>query len=118
LFDEPMIPTRYPETVAKKNPTRSMTMAATTPSMTLPERYSLQQKIGMISPILDPSSEPRSGKSWGQLGFGAAPGEPMVSVNQIGEQADRRHEGISGNDPPIGQIVPARVVMNEESHDK
>ena len=117
MFDEPMIPTRYLETVAKKNPTRSMTMAATTPSMTLPERYSLQQKIGMISPILDPSTEPRSGKSWGQLG-GAAPGEPMVSVNQIGEQAEGRHEGISGKDPPIGQIVPARVVMKEESHDK
>jgi hypothetical protein len=38
LFDEPMIPTRYPETVAKKNPTKSMTTAATMPPMTLPER--------------------------------------------------------------------------------
>jgi hypothetical protein len=35
--------------------------------------------LGDKSCILDPSSDGRSGKSWGQLG-GAASGEPMVSV--------------------------------------
>src|ERR1700722_19525813 len=39
LFDEPMTPTRLPETVAKKNPTINMTMAATIPAITSPDTY-------------------------------------------------------------------------------
>src|ERR1019366_9114570 len=34
LFDDPMTPTRLPETVAKKNPTMSITTAATMPAIT------------------------------------------------------------------------------------
>src|SRR5437868_13310755 len=39
LFDDPIIPTRFPDTVAKKNPTISITIAATTPASTCPEMY-------------------------------------------------------------------------------
>src|SRR5580692_7364515 len=39
LFDEPITPTRYPETVAKQKPTISMTIAATTAATIPPERY-------------------------------------------------------------------------------
>src|SRR5437879_5441036 len=38
LFDEPITPTRYPETVAKKKPTMTMTAAATMPPSTIPEK--------------------------------------------------------------------------------
>ena len=37
LFDDPMNPTRLPETVAKKNPTKIMTTAARTAGHTKPE---------------------------------------------------------------------------------
>ncbi len=37
LLDDPIMPTRLPDTVAKKNPTISITTAATTPAITLPE---------------------------------------------------------------------------------
>src|ERR1700676_4230623 len=37
LFDDPMTPTRLPETVAKKNPTISITSAATVPATQSPE---------------------------------------------------------------------------------
>ena len=39
LFDEPITPTRYPETVAKKKPMTSITTAAAMPPATLPERF-------------------------------------------------------------------------------
>src|ERR1043165_2423388 len=39
LFDEPITPTRYPETVAKKNPTISITTAATMAPATSPDKY-------------------------------------------------------------------------------
>src|ERR1700683_2445227 len=39
LFDEPITPTRLPETVAKKNPTINITMAAPMPAITKPETY-------------------------------------------------------------------------------
>src|SRR5580698_3134578 len=39
LFDDPMTPTRYPETVAKQKPTISMTTAATTAATIPPDRY-------------------------------------------------------------------------------
>ena len=38
LFDEPITPTRYPDTVAKKNPTISITAAATSPLTICPEK--------------------------------------------------------------------------------
>src|SRR4051812_10477456 len=37
LFDEPIMPTRLPDTVAKKNPTISITTAASTAGQTNPE---------------------------------------------------------------------------------
>ena len=37
LLEEPIMPTRLPDTVAKKNPTTSITIAATTPASTWPE---------------------------------------------------------------------------------
>ena len=37
LLEEPIMPTRFPDTVAKKNPTISITTAATTPAITCPE---------------------------------------------------------------------------------
>src|SRR5579864_6415091 len=39
LFDEPITPTRYPDTVAKKKPTISITTAAAIAPATSPERY-------------------------------------------------------------------------------
>src|SRR6185503_5028452 len=39
LFEDPMTPTRYPDTVAKKKPTISMTIAATTAPATSPDKY-------------------------------------------------------------------------------
>src|SRR5712691_9381406 len=39
LLDEPITPTRYPETVAKKKPVTSMTTAAAIPPPSLPERF-------------------------------------------------------------------------------
>ena len=39
LFDDPITPTRYPETVAKQKPTISMTTAATSAATMPPERY-------------------------------------------------------------------------------
>ncbi len=36
LFDEPIMPTRLPETAAKKKPTMIMTMAATMPPFSMP----------------------------------------------------------------------------------
>src|ERR1700677_1142276 len=39
LFDEPITPTRLPETVAKKNPTINITIAATMPANTRPDTY-------------------------------------------------------------------------------
>ena len=38
LFDDPITPTRYPDTVAKKNPTINITAAATIPLVTCPEK--------------------------------------------------------------------------------
>ena len=37
LLDDPIMPTRFPETVAKKNPTITITTAATSPATQLPE---------------------------------------------------------------------------------
>ena len=37
LLDDPIMPTRFPDTVAKKNPTISMTTAATAPATMFPE---------------------------------------------------------------------------------
>src|SRR5579872_6414230 len=37
LFDDPITPHRFPETVAKKNPTTSITSAATTEAAIIPE---------------------------------------------------------------------------------
>src|SRR5271166_2563211 len=39
LLDDPMTPTRLPDTVAKKKPTISITMAATIPAITRPDTY-------------------------------------------------------------------------------
>src|SRR6202034_3164779 len=39
LFDDPITPTRYPETVAKQKPTSNMTIAATTAATIPPDRY-------------------------------------------------------------------------------
>ena len=38
LFDEPITPTRLPETVANTKPTINITTAATMPATTLPEK--------------------------------------------------------------------------------
>src|SRR5947209_1728844 len=38
LFDEPMMPHKLPETVAKKKPSTSITAAATIPPSTCPEK--------------------------------------------------------------------------------
>ena len=38
LFEEPIIPTRLPETAAKKKPSTSMTTAATIPPASVPEK--------------------------------------------------------------------------------
>ena len=38
LFDEPIMPTRFPDTAAKRKPTTSMTSAATTRPPTVPEK--------------------------------------------------------------------------------
>src|SRR5579863_3543728 len=37
LLEEPIMPTRFPDTVAKKNPTSSIATADTTPATTCPE---------------------------------------------------------------------------------
>src|SRR5580658_8233092 len=39
LFDEPIMPTKFPDTVAKKNPTSSITSAATIPATQCPDIY-------------------------------------------------------------------------------
>ncbi len=38
LLDDPIMPTRLPETAAKKNPTTIMTRAATMPPVSIPEK--------------------------------------------------------------------------------
>src|SRR5580704_19239821 len=52
LLEEPMKPTRLPETVAKKNPTTSMTTAARIAGQTKPEICTYKKHIRMnMSPI-------------------------------------------------------------------
>src|SRR5579864_3343412 len=45
LLEDPMIPQRLPETVAKKNPTRSMTIAARMAGRNNPETWTYRKHI-------------------------------------------------------------------------